>query len=184
MLSRRSSRRSIVMRPSARASGAPGHVCAPWPNAMCWRALARSTWNSAGHSNRRGSWLAAPFTTITVVPAGTVTPPTLGGDAREAEVALHRALDAQALLHEVRDEVAVRRAAVAGGRGRRRCAGARCRTGAPWSPGRPRRGWPRCARRRSARGPCRRGTSRSAMPVITSVRGSRRRSSMYSVNCS
>ena len=63
------------MRPSARASGAPGQVWAPWPNARWWRALARSTWNSAGCSKRLGSRFAAPLTTMTVVPAAISTPP-------------------------------------------------------------------------------------------------------------
>ncbi len=39
------------------------------------RALSRSRWNSAGHSKRRGSRLAAPFSSITGVPAGISTPP-------------------------------------------------------------------------------------------------------------
>ena len=43
MSAMRSSSRSMLTRASARASGAPGHVWTPWPNAMCWRALARST---------------------------------------------------------------------------------------------------------------------------------------------
>ena len=32
----------MLTRPSARASGAPGQVWTPCPNAMCWRAFARS----------------------------------------------------------------------------------------------------------------------------------------------
>ena len=42
-----------------------------------------------------------------VVPAGIVTPPSSRRHAREPEVAFHRALDAQALLDEVRDVLTV-----------------------------------------------------------------------------
>ncbi len=76
MSAARWSMRATATFPSARASGAPGQVCAPWPNDRCWRALARSTTKSSGSSNRAGSRLAAPLTTINVVPAGTSTPPT------------------------------------------------------------------------------------------------------------
>ena len=38
----------MLMRPSARARGEPGHVWMPNPNARWWRALARSTRNSVG----------------------------------------------------------------------------------------------------------------------------------------
>ena len=107
MSSIRSSSRSMVMRPSARASGAPGHVWAPWPNARCWRALARSTSKSVGWSKRPGSRFAAPLTTMRVVPAGIVDAAELRRHAREPEVAFHRALDAQALLDEVRDVLTV-----------------------------------------------------------------------------
>ena len=62
----------MLTRASARASGAPGHVWTPWPNAMCCRAFARSTSNSSGRSKRRGSRFAAPLSTITVVPGGDV----------------------------------------------------------------------------------------------------------------
>ena len=40
-------------------------------------AFGRSSRNSAGHSNRRGSRLAAPLSSITGVPAGMSTPPTV-----------------------------------------------------------------------------------------------------------
>ena len=75
----RSRMRSRLMRPSDRANGAPGHEWLPRPNAMCDCALARSMRNSAGHSNRRGSRLAAPFSNITGVPAAMSTPPTVVG---------------------------------------------------------------------------------------------------------
>ena len=107
MLSRRSSKRSIVMRPSARASGAPGQVCAPWPNAMCCRALARSTSNSVGMFEAARVVVRGAVDDHDGGAGGNVDPAELGRDAREAEVALHRALDAQALLHEVRDELTV-----------------------------------------------------------------------------
>ena len=102
----RSRMRSRLTRASARASGAPGHVWTPWPNAMCCRAFARSTSNSSGFSKRRGSRLAAPFSTITVVPAGMSTPRERARDARQPEVTLDRALEAQRLLDEVGDAVA------------------------------------------------------------------------------
>ena len=97
----------MLMRPSARASGPPGHEWAPRPNAMWSNVFARSTRNSAGHSKRRGSRFAAPLSSITGVPASMRTPPTFGGPAGETEVGLHRALDAQRLLDEVGDAVAV-----------------------------------------------------------------------------
>ena len=75
MLRIRSRMRSRLIRPSARASGAPGHACGPRPKATWVRAFSRSPWNSAGHSNRRGSRFAAPFSSITGVPAGMSTPP-------------------------------------------------------------------------------------------------------------
>ena len=71
----RSRMRSMLMRPSARASGAPGHEWMPRPNAMCSLVFGRSTRNSAGHSNRRGSRFAAPLSSITGVPAAMSTPP-------------------------------------------------------------------------------------------------------------
>ena len=107
MSSRRSSSRSIVMRPSARASGAPGQVCAPWPNARCWRALARSTSKSAGHSKRRGITVRGAVDDHHGGARGDLDAAELGRHAREPEVALHRALDAQALLDEVRDALPV-----------------------------------------------------------------------------
>ena len=69
----------------------------------------RSTRNSVGFSKRRGSRLAAPLSTMTVVPAGMSTPPTVVGPPGQPEVALDRALHAQALLDEVRDALAVAR---------------------------------------------------------------------------
>ena len=110
----------MLMRASARASGAPGQVWMPWPNAMCWRALARSSRNSARvlelarvavggavehHQRRAGRDLDAADVVGTRV---------------QAEVALDRALEPQALLDEVRDELAVGRAAAAAARGARR----------------------------------------------------------------
>ena len=103
----RSRMRSRLTRPSARASGPPGQEWAPRPKAMWACALGRSMRNSAGHSNRRGSRLAAPLSSITGVPAGMSTPPIGRRAAGEAEVGLHRALDPQHLLEEVRDAVAV-----------------------------------------------------------------------------
>ena len=104
----RSRMRSRLTRPSARASGPPGQEWAPRPNAMWAWALGRSTRNSAGHSNRPGSRLAAPLSSITGVPGRDVDAADGRGAAGEAEVGLHRALDAQRLLDEVRDAVAVR----------------------------------------------------------------------------
>ena len=96
------------MRPSARASGAPGHVCAPCPNARCWRALARSTSKSVGMLEAAGIAVrGAVDDHERACPPGSSTPPSSVVHAREPEVALHRALDAQALLDEVRDELAV-----------------------------------------------------------------------------
>ncbi len=67
--------RSRLTRPSARARGPPGQVWLPRPKAMWARELCRSTRNSAGHSKRRGSRLAAPFSSITGVPAAMSIPP-------------------------------------------------------------------------------------------------------------
>ena len=97
----------MVMRPSARASGAPGHVCAPWPNARCWRALARSTWNSVGILEAAGIAVRGAVDDHDGGARGDLDAAELRRHAREPEVALHRALDAQALLDEVRDELAV-----------------------------------------------------------------------------
>ena len=97
----------MLMRASARASGPPGQAWGPRPKARCSLALSRSTRNSSGSSNRRGSRPAAPLTTMTVVPAGISTPPDRGGGAAEPEVTLDRALHPQDLLHEVRDAGAV-----------------------------------------------------------------------------
>ena len=103
----RSRMRSRLTRPSARASGPPGQVWLPRPKAMWALALGRSTRNSAGHSKRRGSRLAAPFSSITGVPAAIVDPADGGRAAGQAEVGLHRALDAQRLFDEVRDQLRV-----------------------------------------------------------------------------
>ena len=142
----RSRMRSRLTRPSARASGPPGQEWAPRPNAMCACALARSMRNSAGHSKRRGSRLAAPFSSMTGVPAGDVDAADRRGAPGEAEVGLHRALDPQHLFEEVGMRLAVRRAARPGARGARRGASARRRAGGRWSPGRRRTGTSRCAR--------------------------------------
>ena len=97
----------MLTRPSARASGAPGQVCTPCPNAMCWRAFgavddelvrvleaARVAVRGAGeHHHRR---------------AGRDVDAADGRrDARQPEVALDRALEPQRLLDEVRDARAV-----------------------------------------------------------------------------
>ena len=73
----RSRMRSMLIRPSARASGPPGQEWAPRPNARCSLAFLRSTLKSAGSSNRRGSRLAAPLSSMTGVPGAMSTPPTL-----------------------------------------------------------------------------------------------------------
>ena len=65
----------MLIRPSARASGPPGQEWTPRPKAMWAWALGRSMRNSAGHSNRRGSRLAAPLSSMTGVPAAMSTPP-------------------------------------------------------------------------------------------------------------
>ena len=92
-------------RASARASGAPGQVWTPRPNAMWWRALARATSKTAGSSKWRGSRLAAPFISMNVDAGRHVDPADRDRDPREPEVALDGALDAQRLLDEVRDAV-------------------------------------------------------------------------------
>ena len=73
----RSRIRSMLTRPSARASGPPGQAWTPRPNAMCTLALGRSIRNSSGHSNSRGSRFAAPFSNMTGVPGAMSTPATL-----------------------------------------------------------------------------------------------------------
>ena len=73
----RSRMRSMLMRASARARGPPGQECTPRPKAMCDWAFSRSRRNSAGHSKRRGSRLAAPLRSITGVPAAMSTPATV-----------------------------------------------------------------------------------------------------------
>src|SRR2546430_2327835 len=55
----RSSSRSMLTRASARASGAPGQGCAPWPNETWLPAFAPSASNVAGSSKRRGVRIAA-----------------------------------------------------------------------------------------------------------------------------
>ncbi|CNH69169.1 Uncharacterised protein [Mycobacterium tuberculosis] len=67
----------MVTRPSIRASGPPGQLCAPRANATFCRALGRSARSSAGQSKWRGSRLAAPGSSITVVPAASSTPPSV-----------------------------------------------------------------------------------------------------------
>ena len=111
MLRVRARMRSTLIRPSARASGPPGQEWTPRPKARWDWAFSRSTRNSAGHSKRRGSRLAAPLSSITGVPAAMSTPPMRRRPLRHAEVGLHRALDPQGLLEEARDEVAVAREA-------------------------------------------------------------------------
>ena len=66
----------MLIRPSARARGPPGQEWAPRPKATWDWALGRSARNSAGHSNCRGSRLAAPLSSMTGVPAAISTPPT------------------------------------------------------------------------------------------------------------
>ena len=82
----RSSSRSSATRASARASGAPGQVWIPRPKAMCCRAFDRAGSKVLGSVNRRGSRLAAAWTTISVEPDGTSTPPRVTGslDSRKS----------------------------------------------------------------------------------------------------
>ena len=67
--------RARLARASARARGAPTHVWMPNPKPRCSRPSARSSRNSAGASNCRGSRLAAPLCNITLVPGGMSTSP-------------------------------------------------------------------------------------------------------------
>lgn len=55
----------------------PGQLCTPRANATFWRAFGRSTRSSAGQSKWVGSRFAAPGSSITVVPAGNSTPPSV-----------------------------------------------------------------------------------------------------------
>ena len=105
MLSIRSSNRSMVMRPSARERGAGAGVGAVAEREVLARVGALDL-ELVGCSKRPGSRFAAPLTTMRVVPAGILTPPS-SVVTREPEVAFHRALDAQALLDEVRDVLTV-----------------------------------------------------------------------------
>ena len=109
----------MLTRPSARAKGPPGQAWTPRPKAMCTLALGRSIRNSAGHSNCRGSRLAAPFSSMTGVPAGDVDAGDGRGAAGQPEVRLHRALDPQRLLDEVGDPLRCAPAARPGVRGTR-----------------------------------------------------------------
>ena len=84
----RSRMRSRLTRASTRASGPPGHECAPRPNAMCSRAFGRSSRNSAGHSKCLGSRFAAPFSSMTGVPAAMSTSPTRVGRRARRKSAL------------------------------------------------------------------------------------------------
>ena len=157
----RSRMRSMLTRPSARANGPPGQEWAPRPKAMCSLALGRSSRNSAGHSNRRGSRLAAPLRSITGVPGAISTPPTDVGAPGQAEVGLDRALDAQRLLDEVGDALAVGPQLVLElgvlGRG----TSGRRRAGGPSSPDRRRRETSPSARRTSRRAWSRPGRCRA-----------------------
>ena len=164
----RSSSRSMLTRPSARASGAPGQVWMPCPNARCWRALARSTSNSSGSRSGAGRGWRRRSAPSPWCPAGMSTPPTVVGTRRQPEVALDRALEAQRLLDEVRDAVAVVAEQLLELRVARRSAGARSRAGARWSPGRRRTGWRRCRTTSITSGIEPSGNVAVARPVSTS----------------
>ena len=72
----RSRMRSMLMRPSApQRQRAPGQEWAPRPKATWDWTLGRSARNSRGTRSRRGSRLAAPFSSMTGVPAVISTPP-------------------------------------------------------------------------------------------------------------
>ena len=139
-----------------------------------WRGRRR---NSSGCSKRRGSRLAAPLSTITVVPAGISTPPTVVGDARQAEVALDRALEAQRSPRRSSGCGRGRRGAAAGARAARRAAGARSprRRTVVSCPAANRFAAMRTTSITSGVEPS--GNVAVASPVSTSSRGSRRRSS-------
>ena len=82
----RSSSRSRPTRVSARANGAPGSCgCRGRTQGAGGRSCAPGR-TSSGSSNRRGSRLAAPLTTITVVPAASASSPTVVGtrDSRKS----------------------------------------------------------------------------------------------------
>ena len=103
----RSRMRSMLTRPSTRASGPPGHEWAPRPKAMCTLAFGRSRRNSAGT-------LEPPRVTIGRAvehhhrrPGRDVDPADRRGAPGQTEVGLDRALDAQRLLDEVRDALPV-----------------------------------------------------------------------------
>ena len=166
----------MLMRASARASGPPGQAWGPRPKARCSLAFSRSMWNSAGSSKRRGSRPAAPLTTITVVPAGISTPPTVAARAGKPEVALDRTLDPQ----DSSTKPGMR---------------SRSSRSSSWSSGRSPISWNAAARRRTVvswpaentlaatrttsitSGVDPSGKVAVASPVSTSLRGARRRSS-------
>ena len=179
----RSSSRSSPTRVSARASGAPGQLWMPRPNARCWRAFLRvgvelvrlveaariAVGSAVDHHHRRAR--------AQLVVAD--------GDrrARQPEVALHGALVAQRLLDEVRQQAAVLAhrlldvGAVAEHLQRRAEQSDRRLLARREDVG----GDPRDVA--GASGSCRRGSSRWPGPVRMSSRGFRRRSSTYSSNC-
>ena len=156
----------------------PAQVWIPWPKAMCWRPLGRSSRSSSGSSNSRGSRLAAPGSTITVLPAGISVPPMAVGTRREPEGPLDGALEAEHLLDEHRNEGSVAPGAAAGARdGHRGSAPTMPRSRAVVS-------WPAAKRLAAMRmtsstgGSVPSGKVAVARPVMTSCWGLRRRSSM------
>ena len=97
----------MVIRPSARASGAPGQVCGPWPNARCWRAFGALDLEVGGMLEASGIAVGGPVDDHDRGAGRDLHATELRRHAGEPEVALHRALDTQALLDEVRDVLAV-----------------------------------------------------------------------------
>ena len=95
------------IRPSARASGAPGQEWLPRPNATCSRTLGRSIRNSSGVFELRRITIAAPGSSIMVVPAAIGTSPTVVDLTGQPEMALHRAFHPQRLLQERGNPAAV-----------------------------------------------------------------------------
>ena len=91
-------------RTSARASDCPRHECTPRLNATCSRALLRSICTSCGDSKRRGSRFAAPFGDANTRPRGDCDAAQRRRAARHPEMHLDRALQAQHLFDEVRNQ--------------------------------------------------------------------------------
>ena len=116
MSAMRSSRRSVLMSASARASGAPAQLWTPDPNARCWRQFGRSSRSSVGLLEDARIPVGGGGEQHHGGPRRDLDVADRGADPRHPEGALERGPQPQALLGEPRDEVSIVCAPAAGAR--------------------------------------------------------------------